>query len=202
MSSYPTDPQRSTSAPGFAINEPTNIYNSEPPVLTQTPEAGAAATTKGATVSHMVNKLLERAYEGVPRPITKIYKESEEEREIFMKYNKPVPLVTSSGQGYSSMNLRYVRYIPQNAAPTDKEPAKLMYPVIRKDLGFLPKLNFLQRFTQNVYGMPGEALVEEKDTILRSTRRISPPELKITTPESLEDFTLFKSAVSSEAFRR
>lgn len=153
-------------------------------------------------IPHLVSKLLEKAYKNAPTSVSKIYKNNQEERDIFMKYNSLTSPQVSTGLGYSPFQFRYVKYLPQNSGPNHHEQQKVTFPVVRKDLGFFPKLDFLQRFTQNVYSTPGEVLIEEKDTNLRSTRKISLEELKINTPESLEDYLLFKTEVESESFRR
>ena len=151
----------------------------------------------------MVNKLLERAYLNAPPAVTKVYKDSQEERDLFMKYNNPLPVLESPHAfGYSPFAFAHLRYLPQTASPSDKERHKLAYPVLRRDLGFFPQLAVLQRFTQNVYSVAGDSPVEEKDMVLRSTRPIAPAELRINTPESLEDYALFKNSVEAEAFRR
>lgn len=146
------------------------------------------------SASYLYSKLYDLAYKDKKTVFRKEVAASQIEKDLFLRYNSPRPL--SDGRGWKPKNLRYV---PQTSEPTEDSPATI-YPIFRKDLGFKPKFDYFQSFTQNVY-TDNLKILEEIDIHVRSLRRLSFQDMGLKDPQKAEEMQIFRMLMNSESYR-
>lgn len=121
-----------------------------------------------------------------------------------MKYNYPdIPTPDApAAQPRKLVHLKYIRATPVFPEPSSGQGKVSLYPRFSTELNYYPQLNYFQRFTQNVYTQPGETKTEENEVTVKITGDVQPADLGFKTPQSIENFTLFKTQLRREAFSR
>ena len=152
-------------------------------------------------MSFLWTKLYERAY-NLKKTTFQPMSQNPDEKELFLKFNKPLPDQKVDKGPSVWEGPKHLKYVPLGTFTKDEESSKTLYPIIRPDLGFLPKTGLFQRFTQNVYTNEVPTRLEEQGISVQSTGRVPPSLLGIDTAEGLQYFQVFKNMISSEAFRK
>ena len=146
------------------------------------------------SISYLYSKLFDLAYKDKKPVFKKEVAGSQMEKDLFFRYNTPRPLREAK-----DWKPRHLRYVPQSPE-TSEESSATIYPIFRKDLGFKPKLDFFQSFTQNVY-TDSLKILEEIDIHVRSLRRLSFQDMGLKDAQKAEEMQIFKLLMNSEAFR-
>lgn len=175
--------------------------------LSRTPTAASSLTPNASvppetikpvlappSASYLYSKLYDLAYKDKKPAFKKEVAASQHEKDLFLRYNVPRPLKDS--KEWKPKHLRYVRQTPD----ASEESAGTIYPIFRKDLGFKPKLDYFQSFTQNVY-TDSLKILEEIDIHVRSLRRLNFQDMGLKDQQKVEEMQIFKLLMNSESYR-
>lgn len=178
-----------------------------PQVIQYDPAMAAWVHEAGNPIrQNFIHQLLGLAYSNTAVDKTfEPYHASQLEKAYFLKYNYPdIPTTpeTTLTQPRKLTHIKYIRATPVFQEPVSTQGKMSLYPRFSTELNFYPQLNYFQRFTQNVYTRPGETKTEEKEITVKTTGNVQPSDLGFKTPQSIENFSIFKIQIVKEAFNR